>query len=95
MAIKRGHQFKGENEVIFSDPSYKDLNDKLSEIGGRYGLDNEAAAIAWLLRIPGNTQVVLGTTNIDRIVNYAKASEIQFTRQEWYEIYQSAGNRLP
>ena len=95
MAIQAWSPIQGENGVIFSDPSYKDLNDKLSEIGGRYGLDNEAAAIAWLLRIPGNTQVVLGTTNIDRILNYAKASDIQFTRQEWYEIYQSAGNRLP
>lgn len=95
MAIQAWSPIQGENGVFFNDPNYKTLNDKLTEIGSRYGLDNEAAAIAWLLRIPDNTQVVLGTTNIDRILNYAKASDVQFTRQEWYEIYQSAGNRLP
>ncbi|MEY8371427.1 aldo/keto reductase [Aerococcaceae bacterium 50-4] len=95
MAIQTWSPIQGENGVFFNDPSYQELNNKLAEIGGRYGLDQEAAAIAWLLRIPDNTQVVLGTTNIDRILNYAKASEVQFTRQEWYEIYQSAGNQLP
>lgn len=95
MAIQTWSPIQGENGVFFNDPSYQELSNKLAEIGGRYGLDQEAAAIAWLLRIPDNTQVVLGTTNIDRILNYAKASDIQFTRQEWYEIYQSAGNQLP
>lgn len=95
MAIQTWSPIQGENGVFFNDPSYKELNDKLSEVGSRYGLDNEATAIAWLLRIPGNTQVILGTTNIDRILNYAKANEVQITRQEWYEIYQSAGNKLP
>lgn len=95
MTIQAWSPIQGENGVFFNDPTYQELNDKLTEIGHRYGIDKEAAAISWILRIPGRTQVVLGTTNIDRILNYAKGSDIQFTREEWYDIYQSAGNTLP
>ncbi|OYQ65566.1 aldo/keto reductase family oxidoreductase [Aerococcus sp. 1KP-2016] len=95
MTVQAWSPIQGENGVFFNDPTYKELNEKLEEIGARYGIDKEAAAIAWILRIPGRTQVVLGTTNIDRILNYAKGSDIQFTREEWYDIYQSAGNLLP
>jgi predicted oxidoreductase len=95
MTVQAWSPIQGENGVFFNDPTYTELNEKLEEIGARYGIDKEATAIAWILRIPGRTQVVLGTTNIDRILNYAKGSDIQFTREEWYDIYQSAGNLLP
>lgn len=95
MAIQAWSPIQGSNGIIFNDPDHQELNDKLTEIGQRYGIDKEATAIAWILRIPDNTQAVLGTTNIDRILNYAKASEIQLTREEWYDIYQSAGSFLP
>jgi len=31
----------------------------------------------------------------ERLTDYAKASEIRITHEEWYEIYQAAGNKLP
>jgi len=30
-----------------------------------------------------------------RLKQYAKASEVQLTREEWYDIYRSAGNLIP
>lgn len=81
--------------VFLNNPQYKDLNDKLTEIGKKYDLDNEAAAIAWILRHPANMQVILGTMNPDRLDNYAKASEAELSRQDWYEIYRTAGNPIP
>lgn len=54
-----------------------------------------AAAIAWILRHPANMQAVVGTTNIVRLEEIAKAAEVSMNRPEWYEIYRAAGNMLP
>jgi len=85
----------GPNGLIFTDPEYAQLNKVLKEVGSNHGINYEATAIAWLLRYPSQMQVILGTMNIDRLKNYAKASEITLSREEWYEIYRAAGNQLP
>lgn len=59
------------------------------------GIDNEAMAIAWLLRHPAKMQVILGTMTPERIKNYSEASGVTITREEWYSIYRAAGNRVP
>ncbi len=38
---------------------------------------------------------VTGTMNPEHLKDCAKASDIRLTREEWYAIYQSAGNILP
>lgn len=89
--LQKGY-FEG---IFFNDPQYKNLCEKLEEIGNKYNVGIDTIAYAWLLRIPCNIQVVVGTTNSEHIKNAAKASEILLTRKEWYEIYTSAGNKLP
>lgn len=86
---------RGDNGVFLNDPSLPEVNQTLQEVGERYGTDHEVAAIAWLLRHPAKMQVILGSMTPERIEKYAKASEIEITREEWYSIYTSAGNDLP
>lgn len=81
--------------VFLGNEKYKELNEKLTEIGEKYGVGADVIAYAWLLRIPGKMQVVLGTTKSERVVNAAKAADITLTRSEWYDIYRAAGNQLP
>ena len=81
--------------VFLGNEKYKDLNEKLVEIGEKYGVGADVIAYAWLLRIPGKMQVVLGTTKSERVVNAAKAADITLSRSEWYDIYRAAGNQLP
>ena len=81
--------------VFLGSEKYKALNDKLTEIGEKYGVGADVIAYAWLLRIPGRMQVVLGTTKSERVVNAAKAADITLSRSEWYDIYRAAGNQLP
>lgn len=95
MTVQPWSPVHGENGVIFNNSNYQELNDTLKEIGAKYGVDHEAASIAWLLRHPAKIQVILGTMTPERIKNYAKATEIKLTRKEWYEIYRKAGNVLP
>lgn len=71
------------------------LNAKLEEIGEKYGVSKTTVAFAWILRHPAKMQPVTGTTNLTRLVDCIKASEITLTREEWYEIYRAAGNVLP
>ena len=56
---------------------------------------NTAIAVAWLLRHPAHMQPIVGTTNPGRVRDICKASDVKLTRQEWYEIYLAAGNKLP
>lgn len=86
---------KSGGDIFVDNENYPEVNAKLKEIGGRYGLSNSAVAIAWILRHPANIQAIVGTMTPERLTDYAKASEVRITHDEWYEIYRAAGNKLP
>lgn len=74
---------------------FPELNRTMDEIAGGYGVNKNTIAFAWILRHPAKMQPVTGTTNVDRLKDYIKATEISLTREEWYDIYRAAGNILP
>ncbi len=79
----------------YSASSAYELNKTLDKIAEKYGVSSTTIAAAWIIRHPAKIQVVTGTTNIDRLKECIAASEIMLTREEWYEIWASAGNELP
>ena len=81
--------------VFIGSDKYPELNKKLDEIAEKYGVTATTIAVAWLLRHPANFQPIIGTMNITRLAECVKACDVQLTRQEWYDIYLSAGNMLP
>ncbi len=81
--------------VYLGSDKYPELNKVLDRMAAERGVSATAVALAWILRYPGRTQVVTGTTKPSRIREAAKATEISLTKKEWYEIYLSAGNDLP
>lgn len=95
MTIQAWSPIKAEGEVFIDNPNFPDVNNKLKEIGERYGLDSSGAAIAWILRHPAHIQSIVGTMTPKRLTEYALASDVQLTREEWYELYRSAGNPVP
>jgi len=74
---------------------YKPLNAMLQEVADTRGVSVTAIAIAWLLRHPAGIQPVVGTMNVTHLNEICQASGIRLTRKEWYDIYVSAGNKLP
>ncbi len=83
-------------EGVFVDhEKFPALNEKLQEIAEKYDVDKSAIAVAWILRHPAKIQTIVGTMNPERLKNIAKASHLELTRKEWYEIYIAAGNKLP
>lgn len=81
--------------TFLGNERFPELNQKIDEIAAKYGVSNTTIAIAWLLRHPARMQPVIGTMNAARLRDSCKASEVDLTRQEWYEIYRAAGNVLP
>lgn len=81
--------------VFLDNDKFPKLNKKINEIAEKYGVTNTAIATAWILRHPAKIQTIVGSMNSDRIKDICKASEVNLTRQEWYEIYLAAGNMLP
>lgn len=74
---------------------FPELNNKLAEIGDRYGLTKTGVAAAWILRHPANMQIIAGTMNPSHLSEICKAADVVLTRGEWYEIYRAAGHMLP
>jgi len=81
--------------VFLDNDKFPELNQKIDEIALSRGVKNLAIAVAWLLRHPAHMQPVVGTTNPRRVKDICKASDVNLSRQEWYEIYRAAGNKLP
>lgn len=81
--------------VFLGSDKYPKLNETIDRIAEKYSVTNSAVAIAWILRHPAKIQPIIGTTNKQRFVDICKASDVNLTREEWYEIYLSAGKELP
>nr|WP_249308597.1 aldo/keto reductase [Lederbergia citrea] len=75
--------------------NFPELNEVIDNIAEKYEVTNTAIATAWITRHPANIQVVLGTTNAQRLKDACKGSDIPLTRDEWYKIYKAAGNIVP
>ena len=74
---------------------FPELNRVLKEIADKYSVSTTTMAIAWILRHPAKMQPITGTTNLTRLADCIKASDIRITHDEWYQIYLAAGNKLP
>ena len=81
--------------VFLNNDKFPKLNWTIDNLAEKYGVADSAVAIAWILRHPAGIQAVIGTTNPERVEQISRAAEFTLTRQEWYEIYLAAGNKLP
>ena len=81
--------------VFLDNPKFPALNKTIDALAAEKGVTNTAIAVAWLLRHPARMQPIIGTTNPGRVKESCQAANITLTRQEWYEIYRAAGNKLP
>lgn len=75
--------------------NFPELNDVLDELAEKYGVTSTAIAVAWIGRHPAGIQVVLGTTNPQRLKDACKSTDVSLTREEWYRVYKAAGNLIP
>lgn len=81
--------------VFLGNEKYPELNAVIDRLAAKYDAEREAIAVAWITRIPGSMQVVLGTTTPQRVTASAAGSDIDLTRPEWYELFRAAGWKVP
>lgn len=81
--------------VFLGSPEYSELNAVIDRLAAAYEVPAIAIATAWITRHPANMQVVLGTTNPERVAGAAQGSDIPLTRAEWYELFRAAGHLVP
>ena len=70
--------------TFLENPNYPELNAVLKRLASKYDTTVNGIAVAWLLRHPANMQVVVGTTNPERLPGIAKGADIVLSREEWY-----------
>ena len=80
---------------FMGNPDFEGLNRKLEELGEAYGITATAMAIAWILRHSAKIQPVVGSVNLERMRDIARAAEVTITRTEWYDLYCATGKSLP
>lgn len=85
--------------ALFSDQegAPKRLRDKLNELSPKYGdAPIDALVYAWILAVPANPTVILGTNKLNRILDGAQGGSINLDRQDWYGIWEAAkGQSVP
>ncbi|MEU4361656.1 aldo/keto reductase [Promicromonospora sp. NPDC023987] len=81
--------------VFLGSPEYPELNAVIDRLAAQYDVPAIAIATAWITRHPARMQVVLGTTNPERVAGAALGSDVPLTRAEWYEMFRAAGYTVP
>ena len=65
-------------------------------IAAKQGVTRSAVLLAWEMRHPAGVVPIIGTTQVERIRECARAVDVELTRDEWYEIFVAArGEAMP
>jgi predicted oxidoreductase len=70
------------------------LVDLLSALADKYGVQGAGTvALAWLLRLPSKPLPIIGSTDPERVKALARATEIDFDLQDWFQVLELASGR--
>ena len=83
-----GRIFKGEDEA--SIRVRKVLNKIKEEVSAK---DIDEVVYAWILMHPSKIMPIVGSGNLDRIKSAVRATDLNLTRDQWFEIYVTGRGR--
>ena len=78
---------------LFTEPKdeqVKRIHSSAEVICERHNCTLDQLMLAWLLKHPSNMVPVLGTSKISRIKSALKATEIDLTHEEWYQLLEAS-----
>ncbi|WP_338209891.1 aldo/keto reductase [Lactiplantibacillus paraxiangfangensis] len=81
--------------TFIDNPKFPELNAELQALADKYHVTKNAIATAWILRHPAHMQVILGSMNPQHLQESIAGTDVDLTKQEWYDVYFAAGNDLP
>ena len=89
-----GGRFTGNVSLTTDDD--KNTISLINELAEKYNTTSASISLAWLFKIPGNVQPIIGSTNSKRIVACKDAATIDLSRLDWYNLWITArGEKLP
>ena len=89
-----GGRFTGNFEL--ASAADKKTIQLVEEMAEKYQTTTAAIVLAWLFKIPGNIQPIIGTTNPQRIMACKDATTVELSRLDWYNLWITArGERIP
>jgi predicted oxidoreductase len=62
------------------------IADVCDQLADEHGVSRSAILLAWAIRHPAGVVPILGTQQIERIRECARATEVDLTADQWYEI---------
>lgn len=78
------------NPPVDAPDNVKAVAEKIRALAEELDTTREAIALAWLLRHPAGIQPVVGTSNLERLLDSCKADGIELSREAWYELLEVA-----
>ena len=74
-------------DTILRENVSSETKASLERLSDEYKVSENAIALAWSLRHPARLQVTTDVIDTDELISICKASKINLTRKEWYEIF--------
>jgi predicted oxidoreductase len=85
-----GSYFREDNERT------KRIKEVMIQFKEKYRASEDQLLLAWLMKHPAHIHPVVGTTNMDRLVDGMKASEINIELEDWFALLTaSQGHKVP
>ena len=89
-----GGRFTGNVDLATDDD--KNTITLINELAEKYNTTSASISLAWLFKIPGTIQPIIGSTNTKRIAACKDAATIDISRLDWYNLWITArGEKLP
>lgn len=84
----------GGGRLFDKEKGNPQLVDLLTSLAAQYGVQGAGTvALAWLLRLPSKPLPIIGSTDPERVKSLARATEIDFDLQDWFQVLEVASGR--
>lgn len=72
------------------------LNEVITNLASKYQTDINGILLSWLMQIPHPIFPVIGTTNLQRMIDATDAINCKFQPQDWFLLWETArGQQVP
>lgn len=70
-----------------NDEKSRRILEVIQPLASKYNVSVSTVVYSWLLKLPSNVMPIVGSSKIDRVDEAVRATKLQLTDQEWFDIY--------
>lgn len=61
----------------------------LTQLSNKYAVEANLIALAWLLKLPSNPQILLGSGKLSRVAHSTQSLALELSRDDWFKLWTS------